>query len=168
MESNTDNTEKPNKTTFDLDKAGKIFIYGSSILCIGMIFVAGSAISFAMLSAALGTASVMYFMFQLRTAGRGGKKVWNWCMNHSLIVDILMGVIFGYTFGITTATGVLAAGAAGVMNSAIMNLISDYTPNGGLVDIPPKPVKGTVVKTKDASYGNDVAIEAEFNELKVS
>lgn len=160
----TDPIKKP--FSFSLDSAANKFIYGASILCVAMIFFAGNAISFAMLSAMLGTASVMYFMFQLRTAGTAGKKIWNWCIKHSLIVDILMGLAFGYMFGITTATGVLAAGAAGVMNSAVMNLIIDYTPNGGLVDVPPKQ---SVVKTTGDIRGNNTKIiDAEYTTISVA
>lgn len=135
--------------TINIDKGADYFIYGASAICIGMIFFAGTSIAFAMLTAILGTASVMYLMFEARKSGRTGAKFWNWCLDNPIKCDIAMSVLFGVTFGVTTASGILAAGAAGCMNSAAFKLIRRFSPNDGYVDVPPKEPK-----TSRKSYDN--------------
>lgn len=147
-------------TKIDLDKGAKVFIYGATLMCVVMIFVAGTSIAYAMLTGMLGTASIMYLMFQTRTAGKTGARIWNWCMNHPVLVDLTMAIAFGFMFGLTP-TGLLAAGAAGCMNSAVLNFIHDYAPNHGLVDM-------EQFKTAPPPQQPTEVVVAEFSQLKTA
>lgn len=125
---------------FNVESAGEYLIFGCSAACIAMLFFAGSQIVFAILTAGLATVSVIYLLFEARKS-RMGARVWNWCMENPVTMDIILTVGFGLIFGVTTATGLLASGAAGVMTSAIIKLLKRYMPDGGIVDIPPKVAK---------------------------
>lgn len=121
--------------TFDIDNGAEYIILGTAGLCIALIFFASATVSFAVLTGLFSTASIMYLLFCMRGAGKWGARMWNWCMDHPVIVDVVMTFAFAYIFGASTAVALLAAGVAGIVNSALLILVKKFAPNEGKVDM---------------------------------
>jgi hypothetical protein len=102
--------------SFDLDSAGDAVISGATLACVAMIFFAGNAIAFSMITALLSTASVLYLLLKSKDTHYGG-KIWRFTMKHRITTDVIISAAFVIMFGTGTATALLSAGAAGVMTS---------------------------------------------------
>jgi hypothetical protein len=114
---------------------GDIVILTTAAAGVVMIFVAGQAIAFAMVTAFISTAGAIYIFYSARGT-KYGAKIWNFMMKHTVITDLSLTGVFLFLFGTSTATALLAGGAAGAMVSACLLLIRKYSANAGLVPVP--------------------------------
>lgn len=145
----------------NLDDAGDIVIGAATLACVAMIFFAGNAIAFSMVTALLGTASVLYLLLQAKNTSNIGAHTWNFCMENRLTADIVISGGFVLFFGTGTATALLSAGAAGVMTSWCLG---KFNKKIGVVPMPhKKPNKSKEVKSYQGVVREDpnISIQTE-------
>lgn len=116
---------------------GDIVILTTAAAGVTMIFIAGQAIAFAMVTAFISTAGAIYIFYSARGT-KYGAKLWNFMMKHTVVTDLSLTAVFLFLFGTSTATALLAGGAAGAMISAALLLIRKFSANQGLVPVPTK------------------------------
>lgn len=110
----------------NIGSAGDFVIGFAGLACVAMIFFAGSAIAFAMTTAFLSSASLLYLLLKAKDTNKLGNTIWNVCMKYRLTTDVIITFMFVGFFGTTTATALLSAGAAGVITSMLLNLLHKH------------------------------------------
>jgi ABC-type glucose/galactose transport system permease subunit len=133
------------ESAFNFDQINKLdigekIIIVTSFCGVVMIFLAGTAIAQAMLTAFITTSATIFIFYSARETYYGA-KIWNIMMDHSVSSDLALSGLFMVLFGSATAVGLLGGAAAGAMTSAVFVLTRKFAPNGGRVAVPEKPKK---------------------------